>query len=347
MMTNAQTHTTTAPAALHRWVWINLAGPVVLAAGMLVALEIGSTSTGLREALTAPRDSAAWSILFHYRLPTVLLAAIVGATLAVTGAVFQAILRNPLGDPFLLGVSGGAALGVTAAVVLGLAGGVALAAGFGFAGALGAILLVYLLSRVRGRVERHALLLAGVVVNAICGAGVMFLTAIASPHLLPKFRAWLMGNLDVSVWPDPFRVLLGLALVTTAAGAWLAARGSRLNLFALGEDTVRTSGADPERLKIETFLVSSLAVGVAVSVAGPIGFVGLIVPHALRRILGPDHRTLLPACFWGGAVFLVLADAAARALFPAFDTRMPVGVLTALLGGPFFLWLLHRETRET
>ena len=346
-MTDAQLRTIPVPATvLQRWVWINLAGPVVLAAAMIVALGIGSTPTGLREALAAPAGSAAWSILHQFRLPTVLLAAIVGATLATTGAVFQAILRNPLGDPFLLGVSGGAALGVTAAVVLGLAGGAALAAGFGFAGALGAIFLVYLLSRVRGRVERHTLLLAGVVVNAICGAGVMFLMAIANPHLLPKFRSWLMGNLDVSVWSDPYGVLGGLGLFAVAAGAWLSARGFRLNLFTLGEETVRTSGTDPERLKVEVFLVSSLAVGVAVSVAGPIGFVGLIVPHALRRVLGPDHRTLLPACFWGGATFLVLADAAARALFPAFDTRMPVGVLTALLGGPFFLWLLHRETRE-
>ena len=268
-----------------------------------------------------------------------LLAALVGASLAVAGVLFQALLRNPLADPYVLGVSGGAALGGIAALTLGASLGlpgaaVPLAA---FAGAVLATLLLYAIASVRGFVSSTHLLLTGVVFNAFASAGIVFLASLAGFSEGNRIFLWLIGSLsaarvDLAVWVAAF---LGVAL----AVAWPAARA--LNLLALGEEAAQQLGVDVARQQRMLLFANSLLVGAAVSVAGLIGFVGLIVPHLLRLIVGPDHRLLVPAAALAGAAFLVICDTAARSLLGARE--LPVGAITALLGGPLFLLLLRRH----
>jgi iron complex transport system permease protein len=304
------------------------AGPSALSPGEVWAVLAGEQSSG-----------PAADIVLRVRLPRVLLAMGVGASLAVAGALFQALLRNPLADPFVLGVSGGAALGGTLVLSLGagLGLGYAAVAPAAFAGAVLATLLLYAVAGTRGRLSATNLLLTGVVFNAFASAAIIFLASLAGLTETTTIFLWLIGSLEgarpeVAGWVALF-LMLGLA------AALPLARG--LNLLALGDEAAQQLGIDVERQKKLVLFATSLMVGAAVSAAGLIGFVGLIIPHLLRLLLGPDHRLLIPAAALGGAAFLVLCDTLARSLLGGGD--LPVGAITALAGGPLFLWLLRRH----
>ena len=315
---------------------------VVAAAAAMLGLAAGPSGLGVAEILSAlggrGEGDAAADIVLRVRLPRVLLGALVGASLAVAGVLFQALLRNPLADPYVLGVSGGAALGGIAVLSLGSAIGLGYAAvpPAAFAGALATTAVLYAISGVQGRVSPTGLLLTGVVFNAFASAAIVFLASIAGLTEGTSIFLWLIGSLsagrlEVAGWVAAFLVLgLGAAMPL--------ARG--LNLSALGEESAQQLGVDIDRQRRVVLVAASLMVGAAVSVAGLIGFVGLIIPHLLRLLVGPDHRLLIPAAALGGAAFLILCDAVARTLLDGRE--LPVGAITALAGGPLFLWLLRR-----
>jgi len=275
------------------------------------------------------------TILFEVRVPRVLLAALLGGALTVAGVVFQALLRNPLADPYVLGVSGGASIGGVLALVLGAAqllGGVAVPL-FAFAGALGALVLIKWIATVD-------ILLTGAIFNAFSAALIYFIQSIASLQQLHEIVFYLMGRIPAF----DYQTLLLLASFIFITVVLLFSMSRDYNMLTLGEEGAQQLGVNVERTKLYTFILGSLLTGLAVSVSGLIGFVGLVVPHILRLILGPDHRLLLPAAFLGGAAFLVLADLLARLLLA--PNELPVGVVTALIGGPFFLYLLRRRSRS-
>ena len=304
------------------------AGPSALSPGEVWAVLAGEQTSG-----------PAADIVLRVRLPRVLLAIGVGASLAVAGALFQALLRNPLADPFVLGVSGGAALGGTLVLSLGagLGLGYAAVAPAAFAGAVLATLLLYGVAGTRGRLSATNLLLTGVVFNAFASAAIVFLASLAGLTETTTIFLWLIGSLE-GARPE-VAVSVALFLMLGLLAALPMARG--LNLLALGDEAAQQLGVDVERQKKLVLFATSLMVGAAVSAAGLIGFVGLIIPHLLRLLLGPDHRLLIPAAALGGAAFLVLCDTLARSLLGGGD--LPVGAITALAGGPLFLWLLRRH----
>jgi iron complex transport system permease protein len=290
-------------------------------------------------ALAGEADGAAADIVLRVRLPRVVLAALVGASLAVAGTLFQALLRNPLADPYILGVSGGAALGGIAVLALGAGLGLGYYAvpPAAFAGAILTILLLFAVSGGGGRLSPTTLLLTGVVFNAFASAAIVFLASISGLVEGAGIFLWLIGNLsdarfEVAGWVAAF-LALGLACALPLA------RG--LNLLALGEEPAAQLGVDVEWVKRVLLGATSLMVGAAVSVSGLIGFVGLIIPHLLRLLFGPDHRLLVPAAALGGAAFLVLCDTVARTLL--VGRELPVGAITAIAGGPLFLILLRRH----
>lgn len=313
---------------------------LLLVAAFAVGLGIGPSglppgriADGL---LGGPEAGAAADIVWRVRLPRLLLAALVGASLSVAGVIFQALLRNPLADPFVLGVSGGAALGGILALSLGGLGYAAVPPS-AFAGAIVATLLLYFIAGVGGRVSATNLLLTGVVFNSFASAAIVFLASVAGLADGARIFIWLIGNLsaarvDVAAWVAAF-------LAAGVACALLLSRN--LNLLALGDEAAQQLGVAVERHKRVLLLATSLMVGAAVSVSGLIGFVGLIIPHLLRLVLGPDHRLLVPASALGGAAFLVLCDALARTLLGGRE--LPVGAITAIAGGPLFLALLRRH----
>ncbi len=314
-----------------------------LAAVAAVALALGPSGLSLGAVWQtllgdAPSASAA-DIVWRVRLPRVLLAALVGAALSASGALFQGLLRNPLADPFVLGISGGAALAGVAVIGLGASVGLSHAAvpPAAFAGALVATALLVLVAGQRGRGLPGALLLTGVVFNAVASAAIVFVASLSGMAEGTSIFLWLIGSLSAARAPA-----IGFVALLLAGGLAIALPlGRNLNLLALGEESARQLGVEVEREQRLLLLATSLMVGAAVSVSGLVGFVGLIVPHLLRLSLGPDHRLLVPASALGGASFLILCDTAARILLPGRE--LPVGALTALAGGPLFLWLLRRE----
>ena len=277
-------------------------------------------------------------ILFRIRLPRVALAALVGASLATSGVVFQALLRNPLADPFVLGVSGGAALGAIAMLSLGgLVGlGYGAVAPAAFVGCLATTFLLIALAGGR-RIAPTQLLLTGVVFNAFSSAAIVFLASLSGLVEGGRIYLWLIGNLSVARFELSIWVTLFLAFGFAAA----LAMARPLNLLSLGDDAAAQLGVPVETVKRGLLLSTSLMVGAAVSVSGLVGFVGLIVPHWLRLIVGPDHRLLVPASAISGAAFLVVCDTLARSVLGARE--LPVGAVTAIAGGPLFLWLLYRS----
>lgn len=319
---------------------------LLLAALLLTCLVLGASIGAGRASLLqflpggdAPSEIDR-AILFDVRLPRVLLAALLGGALSVAGVVFQALLRNPLADPYVLGVSGGASIGGVLALLLGLgAGRDALGAAavplLAFAGALGALALIQWIATVGGRLTVYTVLLTGAIFNAFSAALIYFIQSIATLRQLHAIVFYLMGQIP----SYGFGPLALLSLVLLATVLALFSMGRDYNALSLGEEGAQQIGVDVERVKRRSFVLGSLLTGLAVSVAGLIGFVGLVVPHVLRILLGPDHRLLLPAAFLGGAAFLVLADLAARVLVA--PNELPVGVVTALIGGPFFLYLLR------
>ena len=282
-----------------------------------------------------------WGI-FYMRVARILLGVVAGAGLSVAGAIFQALLRNPLAEPYVLGVSSGAGLGAAMAIVLGLsAWGMWTLPAMAFAGALATIILVYMLARTPGgAVPVHTLLLSGVIVSAVLSSMLMFMVYASDSKEIHGVVWWLLGNLQINDW-----ALLRLAAAVVAAGVLFTMFFARdLNLMTLGEQPAAHLGLHPERTKKLFFVVASLMTGAAVAACGLIGFVGLIVPHAVRLAIGPDHRRLIPTCALAGAAFLVVADSFARTVMA--PTEIPIGVVTAFLGGPFFLFLLRRRKRS-
>lgn len=298
---------------------------------------LGSQELDLGQALAGEGRSGA--ILWQLRLPRVLLGLFAGAILAGSGCAFQTLFRNPLAEPYTLGVAGGAALGAVAAIAWagdGFGLSVAMAS---FLGALGAAGLVLGIGARHGAFDRHTLLLAGVALSLSSSALILFIQYLADPTETFRMVRWLMGGLSVA----GYREVLWLAPWAVGLGALLLALRWPLNLLLTGEETAASRGVDVVWLRRLVLAGTSLAVGALVAVAGPLGFVGLIVPHLARRWVGHDHLSLVPAAMLGGGIFLALSDLAARTLLA--PAELPVGVLTALAGAPFFLWLLLGKRR--
>jgi iron complex transport system permease protein len=320
----------------------------LLAAALLVALllavRFGSVPLSTAEVVRALRgggDPVLRDIVVGLRLPRALLGVLVGGGLALAGATFQALLRNPLAEPYILGISGGAAAAAVTVLTLGLAAVSSwLLPGAAFGGALLAIVLVFGVARAADRsLDVRVLLLAGVVVGAFFTAVIALVLALSDAPTVRSAVLWMMGSLYGTEW----RSVWIAAAYTLPAGAVLLALARPLNLLSLGEETATYLGADVERVKRTAFAVASLITAAGVAVAGVIGFVGLIVPHAVRLAIGSDHRALLPLSFLGGAAFLVLADVVARVVLAPGE--IPIGVVTALTGVPLFLMLLRATLR--
>jgi iron complex transport system permease protein len=313
-----------------------------LLAALALGLALGTEPIALSH-LFDPPESLERAALLDARLPRVVLGAVAGAGLSAVGVAFQAILRNPLAEPYVLGVSGGSALGATVALLSGIASATWLGASLvplaAFAGGIGATLLVYALARVSGAPSGSSILLAGVVVNAMASALITFLRTLVSATKAQELLFWLTGFLDVQSWQQ---IALVAVYVAGGAGVLLWDAG-RLNVLALGDDAAGHLGVDVRALERRTFFACSAVVGAIVSLTGLIGFVGLVVPHALRRLVGPDVRVLLPASLLAGGGVLVACDLVARLLFRWLHTEPPVGAVTALVGGPVFLVVLKRR----
>ncbi len=315
---------------------------VATALATALAAGVGVEHVDFARAFVAGSTDSA--ILFGSRLPRVVLGLVVGGALAGSGVTFQVLLGNPLADPYVLGVSAGAAIVVTLAGAFGLAES-AFSPALAFVGALGAMALVYAVGRVRGRFSPAIALLAGVVFNAFAGGIVVFIIMISRPERAADVLGWLIGSLGSPAWSEWPR-LLAIVIWTGAGVIVLCAMAPRMNALAFGDEAAWAVGIDVTRTRSVLFIAGSLLTGAAVAAAGPIGFVGIVVPHALRLVLGPDHRLLVPASVLGGAMFLVLSDLAARLLFLGLGNEPGVGVVTALVGAPFFLALLVRRRGE-
>jgi iron complex transport system permease protein len=331
-----------------RWrlaVTIGAFGTLALAM-CLVAPLVGSTPIHLAAVFDRTRpfaDNLDAQIFFIARLPRVLAAALVGASLATAGAVFQALLRNPLASADTLGVSGGAALGATAAITfhadIALVGisAVPLAS---LAGSLGGLGVVYALAAARRRgMAATGLLLAGIALNAFFLATVQFVQSLADPAETFRTVRWLMGSLDIGGYAPIVASLPLLAM----AGVGLSTLPRKLDLMSLGRDAAAARGVDVRRTEQVALFSASLATGAAVSLAGPVSFIGIVVPHLVRLIVGSDHRLVLPATALFGATFLIACDLLARTVLRTFE--LPVGIVTAFIGAPFFLWLLMRRLK--
>lgn len=314
---------------------------LILVACTLVALWAGYEPISLSRLRD---DEVTRSVFFRLRLPRVIMAGIVGATLAAVGAALQAMFRNPLAEPITLGVSGGGALGASLAIALGWGArisGTPIIFIAAFAGALLSVSVVYRLSRTGSAVTPGSLLLAGIVMNLIANAGVLTIQYTADQSRALQILRFLIGTLDVVGFSLIWRMLL--FLVPGWVALLLISRD--LHLLAVDEEAAASLGVNVRRTERTVYLVSSLLVGVTVAVGGSIGFVGLIVPHISRMLFGQDTRLALPHSLLLGAAFLMLADALARSVLG--QTELPVGAVTGIIGGPFFLWLMRRQQRYT
>ncbi|MGP9435164.1 FecCD family ABC transporter permease [Ewingella sp. AOP8-B2-18] len=312
---------------------------IILLILAVIAMNAGALSVPLRSVLSRHMDDGLWQIWVTIRLPRVLLAVLVGCALACSGAVMQGLFRNPLADPGLLGISSGAALFVAMSIVLPMSlppiialYGQMFAA---FAGSVVVSVIVFTLSRF-GHGNLSRLLLAGIAINAICGAMVSVLTYVSDDQQLRQFSLWMMGSLGQAQWPT--LIVAATLILPACVASFLLSR--RLNLLQLGDEDAHYLGVNVRRTQLQLLLISALLVGVAVAVTGVIGFIGLVIPHLLRLRVGADHRWLLPGSALGGACLLLLADTLARTLVA--PAEMPVGLLTSLIGGPYFLWLILR-----
>jgi len=301
---------------------------IVLLAIVALAVSLGAVSLD---------DPAARTILLRLRLPRVLLAAAIGATLAVAGVTFQTLLRNPLADPFILGVSGGAAAGAAVATALRLARFPGVVPFVAFLGACGATAAVFLLARRRDHTDPTRLLLSGLVLNAFFSAIILIAFSLSRQADLTAALRWMMGNISAATWPDVVIVTIPLLIAMVV----LAFVANDLRLLAFGEEDAKARGVDVERVKMIGFGTASIITGAAVAVSGIIGFVGLLVPHLIRLIWRRDFRYLLPLCALGGAILVIGADLLSRTLVTSAE--LPIGAFTAILGVPFFLSLLRRE----
>ena len=340
------------PLTPRRVAWICAGLGVVLFAAAVISLRIGAYPISVVDIVKTLFSGilGRWdeipseyrSIVFNIRLPRILLGILVGASLATAGSGFQALLRNPLADPYVLGVSSGAALGAIISLIVAphAPGAIQLAA---FAGAAITIAAVYFLGRRGGRLDSATLLLAGIVAASFLSAIIMFLMTTLSSRDLRGMAFWLMGDLSSTLPSNPLRWFEALfAIFVLAAGA-IYATSSDLNLILTGEQEARHLGVNVHRVKLVVYISASVLTGLAVSVSGTIGYVGLLVPHVMRMMFGTDYRLLIPTSAIGGAILVVLADALARSIVS--PTELPVGAMTALAGAPVFIYLMRRRVR--
>ncbi|MBN2406958.1 MAG: iron ABC transporter permease [Elusimicrobia bacterium] len=321
----------------------------LLAAALMVmaafSLGVGSVRIPLGRivpAILQGKGTSDYSILVHIRLPRILLGIFIGGALSLAGVMLQGMFRNPLVEPYTLGISGGAALGVGVCIVTGLSrlAGMFTLPFFGFAGAVSVIILVYTLSIRRGMLRAHGMLLTGVMISFISSSLMMLMMAVSKSEDLHGIVFWIMGSLE-----EP-----GGALILLTAAVSLAGLGAsymfchELNAFSLGEEEARHLGVNVEIVKRMLFVISSLLTGVCVSVAGIIGFIGLVVPHFVRMLVGSDHRILLVSAYLSGAVFLVFCDTLSRTMLAPVE--LPVGVITGILGGILFVYALNMRSAE-
>lgn len=315
---------------------------IALVLAIVLGVSFGTDPVSLSRAVS-DASSLDHDIVFEVRLPRVLLAAIAGAGLSIVGVALQGLLRNPLAEPFVLGVSGGSALGATVAILVGLSSTTVLGASLvpiaALLGGIGATALVHLFAAAAPGSRGTSVLLAGVVVNAIASAAITFVKTLVTPSKAQELLFWLMGFLDV-----PSRAsLIAIAVYVAIGSAVLLGDAARLNVLSLGDAAAEHLGIRVRAVELRIFVASSLVVGAIVSVTGLIGFVGLLVPHILRRLLGSDARLLMPASLVLGAATLVICDVASRGAFRLLYRELPVGAITALVGGPLFLVLLRRR----
>lgn len=326
---------------------VSLVLTFLLTLSLLFSLMVGSVRVSPERSLivlyqslvggAADETEMERTIIFSLRLPRALLAGMVGAGLSVSGAIFQALLRNPLADPYILGVSSGSAVGAILAILLGFG---SLSFGLPFASFVGALVtigLVFYFGKQEGRMHPNILLLAGVITGSFLSAIIMFFLSISQKEELHTIIFWLMGDFSFAN-PQSILIVLPYLVVGFLILYW---RSRHLNLILSGEENALQLGVDVERLKILSYLCASLMTAASVSLCGLIGFVGLIIPHATRLLFGPDHRLLLPAAALIGASFLILCDTLARTLLSPVE--LPVGVITAAFGGPFFIYLLRKR----
>lgn len=318
---------------------------IVLLLSAIIAISAGSSGTNFLETLSilarnSDPDSVTATIIWQIRLPRVILAAFVGGTLALGGLVFQALLRNPLAEPYILGISGGSAIGAILAMLIGLSyfPGVAI---FSFAGSLLVLAFVTTLAGTtlgNTMLGKDSLLLGGVMMNAFCAAVIMFLISMTRSFQVQHILYWLMGDL-ATIQKGQLSILF--LLFPCFIIIFILARP--MNLLLLGKETASAMGINVKKIVLLLLVITSLMVSIIVSLSGLVGFVGLVIPHIFRMVLGPDHRILVPACLLGGASYLILCDLMARIL-PS-SGELPVGIITALIGAPLFIILLlrHRE----
>ncbi len=323
-----------------KWFFINVGLICLLAIIILVALDIGAKSINILDIFNRaqPLDI---TILIKYRLPRILLAMFVGMGLASAGGAYQSLLRNPLADPYILGVSGGAALGSVLAVGLNLP--FIFVSIIAFMFAFLAMILIFAIAKTKGRLPAHTLLLTGVIFNAFCFALILFINALVSMEQAYQIIFLLIGNLETV----SYQTLAAVGVLIIIGFLILVFFSGKMNVLALGDEQAAQLGINSFQLRLIIFFASSLMVGAAVSVAGLIGFIGLFVPHMVRLIFGPDHRLLIPASGILGGAFLIFCDTLARALLinSSLNTELPVGVITALIGAPCFVYLLKRQQK--
>lgn len=322
-----------------RALFILLALALLTLASMTMALTLGNIRIPPRDLLPVlfgNGNDLAREVVLNLRLPRALAGLGCGGLLAVSGALLQVLLRNPLADPYVLGISGGASVGALLVILFGVAGGIGVSSA-AFLGAFCTMLVVFGLARGDGSWTQARLLLTGVIVAAGCGAGVALMLSIAPDHKLHGMLFWLMGDLSQSSNPS---LILGVLVFVLLVSLPFA---RELNLLARGSELAHALGVEIKRLRFAIYVLASLATAAAVTQAGSIGFVGLIVPHLVRLAIGNDQRVLLPASALAGGSLLVVADTLARTVIA--PQQLPVGVLTALIGVPVFLFLLARDSR--
>ena len=331
------------PFLLKRLSLISLSLLVVLLIAMFLGISMGSTTSGIKvifQSLLKAKESDPMldTIIWQIRFPRVLLATLVGAALSLGGLVFQALLRNPLAEPYILGISGGSAIGAIIGILMGFSRfpGVSLTA---FAGSIAILLLILIMSSGQTILKKDALLLSGVMVNAFCAAVIMFLVSMTQDSRLHNIIFWLMGDLSM--------VDIGhagiLAAILCPCFILIFCFSNSMNLLLMGKEMAQTLGVNIKTVTVILLVTTSFMVSATVSYCGLVGFVGLVVPHLLRLVFGPDHRVLVPACVLGGGAYLVYCDVLARVL--PKQGEMPAGVITAMIGAPLFIFLLKKTRR--
>lgn len=340
------------PLTPQRVLWICVALLVALFGAVVISLRMGAYPISAGEIVTTLFRGALgrWNeipsefrvVVFGLRLPRIVLGILVGASLSTAGAGFQALLRNPLADPYVLGVSGGAAVGALLSLIVAphTPGAIQAAA---FAGAALTIAAVYFLGRRGGQLDSATLLLAGIAAAIFFSAIIEFLMTSLNGRDLRGIAFWLMGDLETTTPANPMRWFEALYFVFALAAGAIYATSSDLNLILTGEREARHLGVDVKRVKLVVYLAASVLTGLAVSVSGAIGFVGLLVPHVMRMMFGTDHRLLIPTSAIGGALLIVLADTLARTIVA--PTELPVGAVTAMIGAPVFIYLMRSKVR--